>query len=585
MTPRAARGRVIVALLFTSTVIAAADEPAPLPVHTVRIDAIAVDRRGRFVEDLKLRDFELREDGAVRPLDSVELTRAAGPRLFALFLDEYHVSRESANDTVRASLKRFVTQDLAPRDLLVVMKPLDSLFTIKLSEDREAALRSIEAFEGRRGDYEPRNAYERNYIAGTPARIDVARAQVAVSAMNALAIHLGSLGDSRKTLIVVTEGVGRADRRRGQEYLPTFDTVTRSANRSIASIYFVDPRPAPEADATGDAMRALASDTDGRAIITDLDDGLRRASADATAYYMLSYRAPHAEDGAFHHVEVQVKRAGVQLRARKGYWAPSPDDVLRASLLERLNAPPAPPKPLPPPRHVSTLIRPWFGVSRGDAGKTRVTVVWEPAARVPGDRGRRYPSQVTLQALMSDGTVLFEGPLVPTGPAMAPSGATPSRAVFEAPPGRIELRMAIQDAAAQLLDSDVRDLAVPDFKRPVSIGTPEILRSRTAREFRMLDAAESVPVAAREFSRAERLLIRFPAYGPGDAVPKVSAKLLSRNGQTMRDLIVEQAPAPGAANEIDLPLASFAAGEYMIELTATTSAGEAKDRIAFRVTS
>ena len=585
MTPRTARGRVIFALLFTSTVIAAADEPAPLPVHTVRIDAIAVDKRGRFIEDLKLRDFELREDGAVRSLDSVELTRAAGPRLFALFLDEYHVSRESANDTVRASLRRFVTRDLGPRDLLFVMKPLDSLFTIKLSEDREAAVRSIEAFEGRKGDYEPRNAYERNYIAGTPARIEAARAQVAVSAMNALAIHLGSLGDSRKTLIVVTEGVGRADRRRGQEYLPTFDTVTRSANRSIASIYFVDPRPAPEADATSDAMRTLASDTDGRAIVTDLDDGLRRASADATAYYMLSYRAPHVEDGAFHQVEVQVKRAGVQLRARKGYWAPSPDDVLRASLLERLNAPPAPPKPLPPAHHASTLIRPWFGVSRGDAGKTRVTVVWEPAARVPGDRGRQYASQVTLKALTSDGTVLFEGPLVPTGPAMVQSGPTPSRAVFEAAPGRIELRMAIHDAAAQLLDSDVRDLAVPDFKRPVSIGTPEILRSRTAREFRMLDAAESVPVASREFSRAERLLIRFPAYGPGDAVPKVSAKLLSRNGQTMRDLIVEQATTPGAPNEIDLLLASLAAGEYMIELTATTSAGEAKDRIAFRVTS
>ena len=91
MTPRAARGRVIFALLFTSTVIAAADEPAPLPVHTVRIDAIAVDKRGRFIEDLKLRDFELREDGAVRPLDSVELTRAAGPRLFALFLSLIHI--------------------------------------------------------------------------------------------------------------------------------------------------------------------------------------------------------------------------------------------------------------------------------------------------------------------------------------------------------------------------------------------------------------------------------------------------------------------------------------------------------------
>ena len=101
----------------------------------------------------------------------------------------------------------------------------------------------------------------------------------------------------------------------------------------------------------------------------------------------------------------------------------------------------------------------------------------------------------------------------------------------------------------------------------------------------MLDGPAAVPVASREFSRAERLLIRFPAYGPTDAVPKVSAKLLSRSGQAMRDLIVEPASTPGGDNEIDLSLASLAAGEYMVEITASTSAGDAKDRIAFRVTS
>ena len=36
---------------------------------------------------------------------------------------------------------------------------------------------------------------------------------------------------------------------------------------------------------------------------------------------------------------------------------------------------------------------------------------------------------------------------------------------------------------------------------------------------------------------------------------------------------------------IDLPLANLASGEYIIELTATTGTGEAKDRVAFRVTS
>ena len=278
-----------------------------------------------------------------------------------------------------------------------------------------------------------------------------------------------------------------------------------------------------------------------------------------------------------------MKRTGVQVRARSGYWAPSPDDALRTALLARLNEPKKP-APLEPMRHVSTLIRPWFGVAKGDEGKTRVTIVWEPAVRVPGDRRRRNASRVQLTALAADDKVLFEGPLRPTGPlAIDEQGATPSRAVFDAAPGRVRLRMSIQDVTAQVLDSDVRDLTVPDFRRPVAIGTPEILRARNALEFRRLDADAAVPVASREFSRAERLLIRFPAYGPPNAAPSLSAKLLNRMGQTMRELIV--ASTPGGANEIDLPLAGLANGEYLIELIAKSPAGEAKDRVNFRVTS
>ena len=566
-----------------------AQPSAPAPTHVVRLDAIAVDARGRLVEDLKPADFELREDGAPRSLDTVTFTRVAGPRRFAIYLDEYHVSRGAATDRVRAALARFVDETLTPRDLLVVMKPLESLFAIRFTEDREAARRAIATFEGRKGEYEPRNAYERNYIAGTPARIESVRAQVALSAMNALAIELGSEAagpfdgaqGGRKTLLVVTEGFGRPDRRRGQD-LPTFDTVVRSANRSTAAIYPVDPREAPVEE---DTMRTLATSSNGRLVSGDLDAGLQGAVADATAHYLLTYSAAHLEDGKFHPVQLRVKRAGVQLRARNGYWAPSPDDAMRASVLARLDEP-KPKPPLEPMRHVSTLIRPWVGVARGDAGKTRVTIVWEPAARVPGDRSRRDPSRVQLSALATDGTVVFEGPLMPTGPAtIQEQGITPSRAVFDAAPGRLRLKMAIQDAATQQLDVDVRDLVVPDFRRPVAIGTPEILRARNAREFRLLDDSAAVPVASREFSRSERLLIRFAAYGPADAMPLLSAKLLSRMGQTMRTLAVAPAATPGGANEIDLPLAGLASGEYLIELTATTPAGEAKDRLTFRVTS
>jgi VWFA-related protein len=569
------------------------------------IDVSAADARGRIVDDLKPADFELRAEGTLVPLASVRLVRAGGPsaeasgtietaaderlaaqkddaRLFAIFLDEYHVGSDAA-PRAREALLQFIDRELTPRDLVAVMKPLDSLFAIRLTRDREAARRAIEGFEGRKGRYEPRNAYERDYIAGTPPRIDAARSQVALSAMNALAVHLGSLADRRKTLVVVTDGIGRVDRRRGQEYLPTLETVIRSANRANVAVYPFDPGGSGD-EAAREGLRRLAAETDGASIDADPLTGLKRAAADSSLYYLLSFNAVHADDGRFRALQARVSRPGVQLRAPRGYWAAPPDEALRTALLAKNSEPKkvVPPEPAP---HVSTLIRPWFGVSRGPGGTSRVTFVWEPAARVPGDRVRRQVSRLVLTARASDGTVLFEGPVAPTGPGtMADAATTPSRAVFDMPPGRLRLRMSIQDAASQQLDQDVRELSVRDLRGDVAIGTPQVLRARNAREFRALEAEAAVPVASREFSRTERLLIRFQAYGPGGAPPVVTARLLGRSGQPLRDLTV--APSSAGDNTIDLPLAGLAAGEYSVEVTASGSGrGDARDRVGFRVTS
>lgn len=552
----------------------------------VQIDVSAINARGQAVLDLKPGDFELREEGAARAVDQVRLVRDE-PRLVAVFLDEYHVGAD-ATARVREATARFVEQDLSPRDLVVVMKPLDSLLAIRLTLDRAEARRAIETFEGRAGDYQPRNAYERDYIAGTPARIEAARTQVALSAINALAVQLGSMADRRKTLIIVTEEIGRTEKRRGQEYLPTFDTIVRSANRSNVSVYPLDPGDAA-ADASADpraaALRALAAETDGRTAAADLAGGLKRAAADATDYYLLTYRSARPDDGKFRSVDIRVARPGVTLRARKGYFGPSPDEAVRVALLARMNEPKVP-VPLEPAPHASPMIRPWFGMSRGDGGQTRVTFVWEPATRVPGERVRHSASRLVLTALAGDGSVVFEGPVAPTGPAAIDEpGATPARAVFDVPPGRLRLRMAVQDAASQAIDRDVREISIRDLRGAPALGTPEILRARNARQFRSLDGAAAVPVAAREFSRTERLLIRFQAYGSPGTEPAVSAKLLGRTGHVVRDLSIAPTAAANGIHVIDLPLASFAAGEYTIELTASSAGGDVKDRVTFRVTS
>jgi Ca-activated chloride channel family protein len=586
------RKLVLAVALAANAVILAAQRPGSAGdtveiAHTVRLDAIAADARGAAVSTLTAQEFEVREDGRLVALDDAQFLDHS-PRLVAIYLDEYHITAGASADRAREALTEFVDRELGPRDLVAVMKPLDSLFAIRLTDDRQDARRIIAGLEGRKGDYAARTAYERSFMTGSTDRIETLRTQVAVSALNALAERMGSLNDLRKTLLVVTEGFDPPARRRGQEYLATIDSAVRSANRANVAIYPIDPRPTP-ADTPNVALASLADETNGRTVanpagVVEPAAAIRAAVGDADGYYMLTYRSKHQEDGKFHPVEVRVKRARVQVRARSGYWAPSASDRLGAELLARGSEPPV--IPLAPARRISPLIQPWFGLSRGSDGKTRVTFVWEPSIAVPGDRARRATAaRLELTALGAGDAVVFQGPVLPTGPGMIEAaGREPLRAVFEVLPGPLRLRMKIQDASRQEVDSDVRDISVRDLRGAVAIGTPEFLRARNAREFRALDSAPgAVPVSSRQFSRTERLLVRFPAYAPDGQQLSVSARLLNRMGQPMRTLEV-RAAADGE-HEIDILLAGLATGDYQLELAATGAAGKTTEVLGFRVTS
>jgi hypothetical protein len=170
------------------------------------------------------------------------------------------------------------------------------------------------------------------------------------------------------------------------------ESVIRSANRAGASIYPIDPRGfvAPPAVADGadqdtttgqGALLALANDTGGRAVVrsSDLAGDLSRIAREASSYYLITFQSEREADGRFHALDVKARRPGIQLRVRKGYWATLGDSAWRSRLSTSADV--ARPRELP--RRTSPLIRPWFGLSRGEGGNTRVSFVWEPAARIP----------------------------------------------------------------------------------------------------------------------------------------------------------------------------------------------------------
>lgn len=609
--------------------------PAPSEPTQVRFPVVVRDAKDRVISTLSLEDFEVTDRGsALRVLDALFVPSASDParnlgsgpvdagpedttvpepgaRVFAFFLDEYHVDPADTG-RVRQILSDFLRRHATPRDWLLVVKPLDPLLALSPHRGPSAALDAVASFEGRLGDYTPRSAFERDLIAADPVRIDRARARIATSTVQAIVTRLAQLGPARKAFLIVGQefepvrAVGRIG-----DGLPTVDAIVRAAERGNVSISTLDPRAMPAAPPTDPVLQPpprtkhaasrrpgvdvqdagsvavtvapaatlfseLVRLTDGRTMREPSDRDLSALAADLGDYYLLTLGG--ADDGQYHPVEVRITRSGLRARARPGYWAPSAEALARSARdVSTIRT-----APTPPPLRSSRLIVPWFGQERIDAGRTRVTFVWDAAPTRAGDRHRGLPpSRVVVHARASDGTAVFDG----TVQALSSGMGTMAVAAFEAPPGRVRLQMSIQDVSARELDTDVREVVVSAFTGTVGLGTPRVFRARTAREFnRLARDLAATPSAARTFARTERLLFRVPFHTTSaDVAPIVSASLVNRAGQVMRALQTRRTDdAPFVTT--DLLLAGLAAGDYSVQWRASTGQDEVRETVSFRVT-
>ncbi len=556
-------------------------------------------------------------------------------RIFVFFLDDYHVRKETSM-SVKRPVSEFIANQLAPSDLISVMHPLTPTDAVTLTRSHQGVINAVDRFVGRKYDYEPINDVERGYVYRlNPQAIEMIRRQVSLTALRGICTKLGSLREGRKSVILLSEGytsllppqlrsnlpggiAGTGDLTRDpfaaennlmedrarfsadMDMLQELQDVYDACNRNNTSIYALDPRGLSTGEfdlgqnismrtsqaylnSSMDALRTLAENTDGRAIVNrnDLGTAMKQIVRDASAYYLVGYTTQAPSDGKFHEIRVRVKRPGVQVRARKGFWAYTTEDLKRAV---------AGPKPGPPAAVTRALaaiapmtnrryIRTWIGNDKSDAGRTKVTLLWEPLPPTPGVK-RDEPRRVTVLATSPTGDIVYRG-RVPSELAPSGSGATVS---FDAPPGKLDLRLTIEGDGTGTLDVEDRDLMVPDLSAPeITITTPKVWVARTAREFTaLISAAPPTPVATREFRRTERLLIRFEAFAPGTVTPTVTAQLLNQQGTKMSDVTVTA--TAGQPSSIDLPLANLAAGQYLLEITAQGEGDKpVSELIAFRV--
>lgn len=120
---------------------------------------------------------------------------------------------------------------------------------------------------------------------------------------------------------LVTESISGADIN-PQEAQATQESWTQSGHRITGG---------EEAEARIAAMIALANETGGVAFhnAKGVAASMHRAVEDASVSYVLGFYPPdEAWDGGYHEIGIHVKRSGVQVRGRRGYFASSADDEL-----------------------------------------------------------------------------------------------------------------------------------------------------------------------------------------------------------------------------------------------------------------
>jgi VWFA-related protein len=611
--------RVLLLVLWAAVTVAA-QEPAPKPgqetapqpvfragVRAVRVDVSVSGKGDRPVTDLTPEDFTVEEDGVPQKVDTAQFVTLDGHRvgdtdslpirsqehaeaeaarddvrIFAIFLDDYHLDRQPfITVPMRKALLAFIDQ-LGPADLATVMDPLTPLSALRFTRDYEEIRSVIRKFEGRQGEIFPiKSDMEAEQLASRNPRM--VRSEVTLSALAALATKLGNLREGRKSVLFVSQGPATMFGYDGNVE-ETMREVLEAASRGNVTISVFDPRGlAGEGVGVRATLYRLAGETGGREIVNTngFDKGLTDIVSDASAYYLLGYTPSRQEDdGKFHKISVKVKRPGVDVLARKGYWAPKPGEVSAAAEVAATPATPGLTEALAPmvTSRAGRAVDVWIGESVDGEGKSRVQVTWEPAAR--GQADAAVPVALDVERVVDGKPVgaALEGITSSTG--VQADGALAS---LELPPGDATLRFTARAKDGAPVDRWTQAVTVRDLSaEPLALGSPVVKRARSALELRMLrQTPTSAPTASRVFRRTDRVLIEIPCFGQQATAATLTVELLNKTGQPLVTMPV--ADQTSGRWQFELPVGSLVTSTYVLRLTATAGDTRVERLEAFEV--
>ena len=280
-------------------------------------------------------------------------------RTLALVVDDLGLAAESV-PPVRNAIRNFLDEQMRPGDLVAIVRTgagmgalqqfttdkrllYAALDRVKYGPSRVGVSSFAPLGTGGRGGAAINHLREETFAVGTLGAIRFVvnamsgfpgRKAVVLFTENVRMIYRGSsdeivadavqkLNDAASRASVVIHAI---DPRGVQSYIVTpADNTTRMPARRISR---VPAQREEEAIRTEDGMFVLAEETGGLFLhdANDLAGALRKAAEDSDGYYLIGYH-PDAStfenangQPKFHRIEVQVKRAGLRVRTRNGFF-------------------------------------------------------------------------------------------------------------------------------------------------------------------------------------------------------------------------------------------------------------------------
>jgi hypothetical protein len=318
-----------------------------------------------------------------------------------------------------------------------------------------------------------------------------------------------------------------------------------------------------------ETLKTLAENTDGLAVVNtnDLASGVRRIVNDVSAYYLLGYYSTNQKlDGAYRRIQVRMKRPGVNVKARRGYFAPNAEAM-------NARATPAAVAVAAPVAEALVAIR----VPRPDAELMIQGVIrgsdLHVIAEIPETRAAsgKWSQGADAQAVVTGP----DGRALPAVSAHVESGARSTLITVPLPApaaGPWHVTVTFSSATDRLEDRDTIEAGKPG----TLLGEPIIYRAAPG------PRSPIRPVAQAQFRRTERVHVEWPELKTLD---NRQARLLGRNGQPLAVSVTATDREVNGATFLaaDVNLAPLNAGDYVIELVAGSGADSETRLVGIRV--